>query len=183
MDEENVNVTELLTTMNDVLHHYLKRSRSHFSCVGRSYWVLQNDGQKCVHIILQQEHTGFCKGEKAGLLTSEVQKYGEVRRSTKKYGEVQRSTEKYREVQGSTEKYREVRRSTRKYREVQRSTRKYREVHRSTRKYREVQRSTILFSHFFLRNRAKMFCYWEMSKILFPLTEHFFSVIGNKLLT
>ncbi len=38
------------------------------------------------------------KGEKAGLHTSEVQKYREVQRSTEKYREVQRSTEKYREV-------------------------------------------------------------------------------------
>jgi hypothetical protein len=47
-------------------------------------------------------------------------------------------------------------RSTEKYREVQRSTEKYNEVQRSTEKY---ERSTILFSHFFLKNRAKVFCY------------------------
>jgi cell fate (sporulation/competence/biofilm development) regulator YlbF (YheA/YmcA/DUF963 family) len=60
--------------------------------------------------------------------TSEVQKYGEVRRSTEKYREVPRNTEKYEEVQRSSEKYREVRRSTKKYREVQKQ---YREVPRS----------------------------------------------------
>jgi len=42
------------------------------------------------------------QGGKAGLLTLEVQKYGEVHRSTQKYKEVRRSTKKYREVHGST---------------------------------------------------------------------------------
>ena len=110
------------------------------------------------------------RGEKQ---TSVLLKY----RSTEKYQEVPRSTEKYREVQrstGSTEKYREVQRSTEKYEEVRRSTEKYREVPRSTEKYKEVQRSTKKYAlslRFLSTNRAKMFCYHAVSKILFPITE------------
>jgi hypothetical protein len=57
---------------------------------------------------------------------------------------------------------------------------KYKEVQRSTEKYREVRKKYLFSFSFFPANRTKVFCYWEMSKILFPVTEHFCSVFETK---
>jgi hypothetical protein len=106
---------------------------------------------------------GKARGEKQDFCTSEVQKYRQVPRSTKKY--------------------REVPRSTKNSQEVPRSTKKYKEVQRSTEKYREVRKKYLFSFSFFPANRTKVFCYWEMSKILFPITEHFVLFLRLKLLT
>ena len=45
------------------------------------------------------------------------------------------------------------------------------EVQRITEKYKEVPKKYALSLRFISTNRAKMFCYYAMSKTLFPITE------------
>ena len=91
------------------------------------------------------------KGEQAYFCTSEVQKYEEVPRSTKKYQEVRK---------------------------------KYGRSTLPSLIFTRKQNKSFLLStnakNSVPKKRTKMFCYWKMSKILFPKTEHFCSVLGTE---